>query len=297
MILWLCISSVLAFLLKASCANIIFDNSNSNSLESEDSTCSSLCNIPSVWVESIEDIIPLGSQPVIYKYQGRRNVELTTDVQKEHIIAEYGKVSVKLTSSNAYSHGLKTSSLGEYIDGFLDNSSKDVSSANANETFYLFGKNEGNFPFTEFASMYDLPPNNISLSEDSYTTIVTGLGGENSGVSFHLHGPGLSESIIGRKRWFLYSPEYQPIGGFSSLINTTVIEWANSPNFASVERVPSSLSSEPGNSAENEQAQRKNKGAFFDCTIAPGEVLYFPSQWMHATLNKDDYNFFVSVFL
>ena len=31
--------------------------------------------------------------------------------------------------------------------------------------------------------------------------------------------------------------------------------------------------------------------------ISPGEVLYFPDRWMHATLNLDDYNVFVSVFI
>ena len=35
----------------------------------------------------------------------------------------------------------------------------------------------------------------------------------------------------------------------------------------------------------------------YDCTIYPNEVLYFPDRWMHATLNENDYNFFVSVFL
>jgi hypothetical protein len=31
--------------------------------------------------------------------------------------------------------------------------------------------------------------------------------------------------------------------------------------------------------------------------ISPGEVLYFPDRWMHATINLDDYNVFVSVFI
>ena len=35
----------------------------------------------------------------------------------------------------------------------------------------------------------------------------------------------------------------------------------------------------------------------FDCTIRPGEVLYFPDRWIHATLNGQDYNFFVSLFI
>jgi ribosomal protein L16 Arg81 hydroxylase len=34
-----------------------------------------------------------------------------------------------------------------------------------------------------------------------------------------------------------------------------------------------------------------------ECVIHPGELLYFPSKWMHATLNLDVYNVFVSLFL
>ena len=32
------------------------------------------------------------------------------------------------------------------------------------------------------------------------------------------------------------------------------------------------------------------------CDIEPGEQLYFPTWWMHATLNLDDYTCFISTF-
>jgi ribosomal protein L16 Arg81 hydroxylase len=34
-----------------------------------------------------------------------------------------------------------------------------------------------------------------------------------------------------------------------------------------------------------------------ECSLRPGEVLYFPEMWPHATLNTDAYNAFVSVFI
>jgi hypothetical protein len=46
------------------------------------------------------------------------------------------------------------------------------------------------------------------------------------------------------------------------------------------------------NSIEN-----NSKNGLFECVIEPGEYLYFPSGWMHATLNLDSYNAFVSLFL
>jgi hypothetical protein len=33
-----------------------------------------------------------------------------------------------------------------------------------------------------------------------------------------------------------------------------------------------------------------------ECTLEPGEAIYFPTGWWHATLNLDPYNVFASVF-
>ena len=35
----------------------------------------------------------------------------------------------------------------------------------------------------------------------------------------------------------------------------------------------------------------------YECELNTNEILYFPSMWMHATLNIDDYNVFMSVFI
>lgn len=37
--------------------------------------------------------------------------------------------------------------------------------------------------------------------------------------------------------------------------------------------------------------------SFYECVLEPGDMLYFPNSWMHATLNLDQFNLFVSVFL
>lgn len=37
--------------------------------------------------------------------------------------------------------------------------------------------------------------------------------------------------------------------------------------------------------------------SLYECVLTPGEMLYFPDKWQHATLNLDPYNLFVSVFL
>jgi len=34
-----------------------------------------------------------------------------------------------------------------------------------------------------------------------------------------------------------------------------------------------------------------------ECTIYPGDIIYFPDMWWHATINIDDYTAFVSTFV
>jgi hypothetical protein len=35
---------------------------------------------------------------------------------------------------------------------------------------------------------------------------------------------------------------------------------------------------------------------FYECTLLPGDLLYFPNNWYHATINLDPYTAFVSSF-
>ncbi|NXE70366.1 JMJD8 protein, partial [Calcarius ornatus] len=93
--------------------------------------------------------------------------------------------------------------------------------------------------------------------------------GSGSGVPFHWHGPGFSEVIFGRKRWFLYPPDQTP--HFHP--NETTLAWLQH----TYPTLP--------------PAQRP-----LECTLRPGEVLYFPDRWWHATLNLDT-SVFISTFL
>ncbi|KAK1784799.1 hypothetical protein P4O66_003474 [Electrophorus voltai] len=104
------------------------------------------------------------------------------------------------------------------------------------------------------------------LNPQSEDTLGSGPG---TGVPFHWHGPGYSEVIYGRKRWFLYppdeAPEFHP--------NHTTLSWVTH-SYPNLE-----LWNRP-----------------LECTIRPGEVLYFPDRWWHATLNLDT-SVFISTFL
>lgn len=133
------------------------------------------------------------------------------------------------------------------------------------DTLYFFGDNN----FTEWGPLfqhYVPPPFRIPGTSPAYSF---GIAGSGSGVPFHWHGPGFSEVIFGRKRWFLYPPDKTP--HFHP--NETTLAWLQH----TYPTLP--------------PAQRP-----LECTLRPGEVLYFPDRWWHATLNLDT-SVFISTFL
>uniref|UniRef100_A0A8C5T719 JmjC domain-containing protein n=1 Tax=Malurus cyaneus samueli TaxID=2593467 RepID=A0A8C5T719_9PASS len=133
------------------------------------------------------------------------------------------------------------------------------------DTLYFFGDNN----FTEWGPLfqhYVPPPFRIPGTSPAYSF---GIAGSGSGVPFHWHGPGFSEVIFGRKRWFLYPPDKIP--HFHP--NETTLAWLQH----TYPTLP--------------PAQRP-----LECTLRPGEVLYFPDRWWHATLNLDT-SVFISTFL
>lgn len=222
------------------------------------------CNIDRILLDLSSEITVLPEKPVIYVEGRDRNHKLASLASKKSLEEKYGSTIVKLTSSNTYSHGLETMSLAEYFSLEIDRS--EVRKF-ANESLYLFGNNY-NGVFKEMSNLYQLPRCRYCKKAGAVTL---GIGGADSGVAFHYHGPGFSESIIGRKRWFLFPGSSQPPGFHP---NVTVQEWA--------------LHSYPVLLPEH---------GLHECVIQPGEYLYFPSMWMHATLNIDPYNVFVSLFL
>eukprot|EP00606_Chrysophyceae_sp_TOSAG23-5_P000522 GSChrysophyteH2.ASY1.ANO1.437.1 assembled CDS len=240
---------------------------------------------PRVVVGSREGIVLPDTHPVIYviKDEGGggtgdlRNAKLRAAAERDAFLREHGDKRVQLTSSNAHSHGKRVVTLREYmqtmnVDLYMNAAD---AGASANETWYLFGNNEHLSPFKELSELYELPKCGQDCTRVSQkATVVSGLGGKGSGVSFHFHGPGLSETLYGRKRWFLYAPEYEP--DMISDIESGSGSDGGISGFDAMPHVPL---------------------PFYDCTIEPGEALYFPSQWMHATLNLDEYTYFVSVFL
>ncbi|XP_063791139.1 jmjC domain-containing protein 8 isoform X3 [Pseudophryne corroboree] len=182
--------------------------------------------------------------------------------RKEHLLRAYGDRHVRLSTANTYSYEKVDVPFREYLDHLLR--PQDLNSLGC-DTLYFFGDNN----FTEWGSLfqkYTPPPFKLPGTTGAYSF---GIAGSGTGVPFHWHGPGFSEVIYGRKRWFLYPPDKTP--EFNP--NRTTVSWM--------------MDTYPFLPAEDRP---------IECTIRPGEVLYFPDRWWHATLNLDT-SVFISTFL
>ena len=170
---------------------------------------------------------------------------------------------VELSSSNSYSSHRKRVTLDEYLNDVVSN--EIMSDQMSNETWYLFGETFNEDWRNKLLDVYPLPP--CQTCEPHLSALSFGIGGIGSGVQWHFHGPGFSETIHGRKHFVLFPPEQEP--DFDPNYNSR--HW--------MEHVYPSLRDKP-----------------WECTIGAGELLYFPDQWHHATINLDRYNAFVSTF-
>ncbi|XP_064318227.1 jmjC domain-containing protein 8 [Phalacrocorax carbo] len=181
---------------------------------------------------------------------------------REKLLAAFGALPVRLSTANTYSYHKVDMPFREYVEQLL----KPQDPARlGSDTLYFFGDNN----FTEWGHLFQqyVPPAfRIPGTSPAYSF---GIAGSGSGVPFHWHGPGFSEVIFGRKRWFLYPPDKTP--HFHP--NETTLAWLHHtyPTLLPAERP-------------------------LECTIHPGEVLYFPDRWWHATLNLDT-SVFISTFL
>jgi hypothetical protein len=224
------------------------------------------CNIEQRAIDRGFFLSDLPTVPILFRRKENANLKVQSASSKQMLTGDiYGDQPVVLSSSNTYSHDKLEMTLRDYI-----NTMNDHVVSKSNETFYLFGNNDGGV-WSDLEQMYEQPP---YIHSKVAGAVTFGIGGVNSGVSFHMHGPGFSEVIHGSKRFFLFPADVDTAGLFDPDISQA--EWM--------------VSTYP--SAKNDQSR-----PLYECTIYPGEILYFPDKWMHATLNVEDYNVFVSVFL
>ncbi|KAL1523045.1 hypothetical protein AB1Y20_018006 [Prymnesium parvum] len=231
------------------------------------------------------------------RVSGERFRKLT---EVEELVRSWGSRTVTLSSANAFSYGRARMTIADYLSTMSESS---WDGKDADNKYYWFG--EHGPELEELLAQYALPrfasiavetlasspvcPANeeqqgvgaclhrtsISIAAVPAQTgpsqppaLSFGVAPHKSGVPFHFHNDGFSEVMHGAKRWLLY--EDKP-PGFQE--NSTSTWW--------LEHVYPRLAS---------------KNMPYDCIIFPGDLLYFPNGWWHATINIG-LTVFMSVFL
>lgn len=205
--------------------------------------------------------------PVILVRPPHENEDFRRLSTKANLLEFFGdNFKVTLSSSNAQSEHRQEMLLRDY-----PYSNVTTPHALSNTTWYFFGETYSE-PWQAFLQQYQLPPC-ASCTDDSSVALAFGIGNCGSGVQWHVHGPGFSESLVGRKHWVLYPPPQQQ---HKRLFDK------DQSSLAWMEYVYPSL--------------KQQQDLPLECTVHPGEAIYFPDQWYHATINLDNYTAFVSTF-
>jgi hypothetical protein len=118
--------------------------------------------------------------------------------------------TVTLSSSNSFSEHRRTLPFANYLEDVRTGPALEAD-MKSNETWYLFGETYS-AEWKHLLESYELPPCQACIDEfdDSLVALSFGIGNSGSGVQWHVHGPGFSEAIHGRKHWILYSFDNEP---------------------------------------------------------------------------------------
>jgi len=237
------------------------------------------CTVPRARVdelslEAFAEARARAEAPVVVVGLGARRAGFVERVERGALLETLGDATVTLSSANAHSRGKLRKSLREYVEeDVAAKRSANASEEDASEVWYWFGdhaESDGTISAgfeTLFAAYEDL-----EYARDADVAHSFGVGGQFSGVPMHTHGPGWSESLIGRKHWFLAPPDATP--NFDP--NVTAYAWALE--------------------AFRRGDVREGEGGILECTVNAGEAIYFPPNWWHATVNLDE-SVFMSSFV
>mmetsp|Transcript_19081 Transcript_19081/g.76549 ORF Transcript_19081/g.76549 Transcript_19081/m.76549 type:complete len:285 (-) Transcript_19081:24-878(-) len=208
------------------------------------------------------------SVPVIVTGLGdARNVKFREASARDVMLERYGRREITLSTANTQSYKKRRVLLEEYIRDFVEKEQNNVE-ASGSDTWYWFGNNDHQ-EWADFFDAYVLPP----FAEESKAALSFGIGAQNSGVPFHIHGRVFAETIVGRKRWLLLPPGMMPkFDGDKSTAN-----WLTT-------------------NLHHDVKQAELLQNVLDCTVSQSEVIYIPADWWHATLNLDQ-TVFISTFI
>lgn len=232
---------------------------------------------------AVEDATPAWSSPTKVDHANHYFRQLTHPTKLlDNFPPNY---TVTLSSSNSYSEHRRTIPLSQYIQETIS-AYETTPDALSNETWYLFGETY-TAEWQQLLRNYHTPPCHTCSQRRQLVALAFGLGNRGSGVQWHVHGPGFSQAIHGRKHWILAAtkPDFHP--------NTTSRYWME---YEYPKYHPQSASRSNRHTIFGKGLQEHHNTPLYECTLLPGDLLYFPNNWYHATINLDPYTAFVSSF-
>eukprot|EP00388_Colpodella_angusta_P017406 GDKJ01043014.1.p1 GENE.GDKJ01043014.1~~GDKJ01043014.1.p1 ORF type:complete len:290 (-),score=30.52 GDKJ01043014.1:23-892(-) len=216
--------------------------------------CSSFANLNSPDCRKFNHFLSVPTEPIIFR--GLTDSSSFRDLtRKSQLLRTYGEREVILSTANQFSHNKVKTSFADYITQHVSGdrpSLEDLRKKSASEVFYKFGDNYWN----ELLNKYHRP----DWYHGQTGALSFGIGGSGSGVPFHIHGPVFAEVFHGLKRWFFSPPGKRPEFDGEELS----LFW--------FERLVSSGKLIPPKDVTV-------------CTAKPGDMVFIPDQWWHATLN------------
>ena len=219
------------------------------------------------------------------------------------LLEAFGSARVTLSSANAHSYGRKKVDLATYLAAALGDEAKAAWAVAADDDeaaarqFYWFG--EHGEELASLTSRYPLPryarpgallafatfdadargsegggggggdPTAVTPPLSHQPALSFGVGPDGSGVPFHFHADGFSEVLHGSKHWLLYRDQPPRFRA-----NATSVSWL-----------------------KHDYPLLRPSERPLECTIWPGDLLYFPHGWYHAIVNRGDPTVFMSTFL
>ena len=213
---------------------------------------------------------------------------------KENLQKSHGEKVIVLSSANTFSYDKKEVKLKHYIDSRGKYLKPIKSNQKADKIWYWFGDNDHEafgdfFPAFKRASLIGKK----YVPESASVAYSYGIGGPLSGVPYHIHGPGWSESIYGRKKWFLSPPIFEPVFNGNETAARAAMRFKANGNKAKFKK-NIKMGKKNDNSVEVDKYGNEKK--VLTCIVNENEGIYFPDKWWHSTLNLDE-SVFMSSFV
>jgi len=218
------------------------------------------CNIPRIPVTDLSPTVFFSHYqepqlPVIIVGDLNNGTQLFRRMTtKDSLLSLFEATTITLSTANKNSYEKRTVRFDEYVKAMEEVQRADVTGA---DTMYHFGNNN----HQEWSELFDayVPPRQY-LKEGQHISYSFGLAGSGTGVPFHTHGPVFADVQWGMKRWFLKAPSRE---GPPSDPDASMLTW--------LREVYPTLDLE--------------REGIVECVCHPGDTIYIPPLWHHATLN------------